>query len=329
MPGPIYTAGRTPLTSDIVTAGGLLGGPPPSTYPQQLKQQILAGLTAGPDAMSYIREILSAEASAANASVTTGSGTVAGDLILVFHSNDYNDAVNVTPPTTGTWTLQATGDNGTLSSHVKVWSGSAAGGAQTITVQPTINGEEHSLIVVVFNSGSYTVDGAAGNNGAASASQVAPSVTTSGTTDILFTCPTTLGAVGGNYTPPANTTRRAQTNDPSFAFTTALGTEMLSSAGATGTRTWTFSASIGAWASVSIAVNVGAGGPATVNGAASLSGQSTLTVAGSVSVLAPAALTFQSNQNTAALVTALGASGLSAQLNASIAGTITQFGASV
>jgi hypothetical protein len=77
MPGPIYTAGRTPLTSDIVTAGGLLVGPSPSAYPKALKQQLLASLSSGPDAMSYIREILSNEGSGVDISVNTGSGTVA------------------------------------------------------------------------------------------------------------------------------------------------------------------------------------------------------------------------------------------------------------
>lgn len=320
------TAGRTSLVAAAIVPwnSGTIVGATPSAYPPKGNSKIVSPPTvSGPDAMSYIREILSNEGSGVDISVTTGSGTVAGDLILVFHSNDYNDLVNLTPPTTGSWTLQASGDNGTLSSHVRVWSGTATGGAQTITVQPTVSGEEHALFVVVFNSGSYTVDGAAGNNGSASASQVCPSVTTTGTTDILLTMPTTLGAVGGTYTPPAGTTKRATTNDPTFAFTTSLGTEVLTSAGATGTRTWTFSASIGAWASVSIAVNVGGGGgPATVNGDAALSQNMTLAASALVTELPSAG--FSAMSTMVAIPTVKGDASLSQNATLAVNALVTE-----
>jgi hypothetical protein len=80
-----------------------------------------------------IRESLSAAASSANATVTTGAGTQVNDVIVAFFGNDYYTAAGMGSPTgtAGSWTLQATGDNGNLSAHVKVFTRTVTvGGAQ-------------------------------------------------------------------------------------------------------------------------------------------------------------------------------------------------------
>lgn len=210
-----------------------------------------------PAPMPAVREYLSGEASASNITVNTGAGTVAGDLILAFHSNDFDTVTNLTAPTTGSWTLQATGNSGngagTAGSHVKVWSASAAGGAQAITVAPTSFGEEHSLYVIVF-TGACTVDGAAGGNGTGTTLHVSPAVSTAGSPRLLFSVVTSNGAVAGSYLPPPGMAEITELDDATFAFTASLGSETLLNAGSTGTRTWTYSSSSGVYAAVSIAV---------------------------------------------------------------------------
>jgi hypothetical protein len=222
-----------------------------------------------PPTPSPIREWLSNEGSAVNISVTTSSATAAGDTILVFHSNDFNIAANLTGPTTGTWNLEATGDSGnttvtSVGSHTKLWSGSATGGAQTITVAPTNQGEEHGLIVVVFR-GTYTADAKLGDGSQTTTTTFnAPSISPTNSGDTFITCASGDGnAVHTTaLTVALPQTRQAFVNDPTFGFIMAAGSETLAASGPTGTRQWTI-APTSHWSVISVAMTPGTGATGT------------------------------------------------------------------
>ena len=219
-----------------------------------------------PATQPTVREWLSAEGSGANVSVTTGAGTLSGDTILVWHANDFNTAANLTGPTSGSWTLVGTGDSGntgaTAGSHVKAWSGTATAGAQTITVAPSVSGEEHGLVVAVMQ-GAVTVDGTAAGNGSQTTvtSLTANAVTPTGNADLFFTAASTdgNGSVVTAVDSPPTQTRQAFVRDTTFGFGLGVASEALTASGSTGTRTWT-GAPAGRWSTLSFTVKAAAGG---------------------------------------------------------------------
>jgi hypothetical protein len=197
-------------------------------------------------------EVLSGSGTS-DVTLVTASGTAVDDILVCFHGTDFSDLADLVSPTgtSGTWTLQASGSGGTNESHMKVWTRPVtSGGAQTVTVTG-INGStgmHQALYVLRGCNPADFMDGAAGSQGGASTSHVAPSVSP-GTTD-AYLISAAQAHDPGNYTAPGSMLERTETDGAFSTMTTA--TETLSASGATGTRTFTFSAS-SSYASASIA----------------------------------------------------------------------------
>jgi hypothetical protein len=217
-----------------------------------------------------IRESVSAAASAAAATVVTGAGTAVDDVLVCFGGNDWYTAAGMGAPTgtAGTWTLEATGDNGSNTAHIKAFTRAVTvGGAQTVTVSPIPDEEVYnSTIVLTGADTSAPADGAAGGNGAASTSHVAPSVSPA-TSDALLLCgaQSVGGGSGSAYTPPSGMTERTDVKDGTFAAQ-SVASLVLAASGATGTKTFTFSQSQ-AYATASVAVQ---GASATASGSSGM-----------------------------------------------------------
>jgi hypothetical protein len=206
-----------------------------------------------------IREALGVATEGVAATVNTGAGTAVDDVLVCFAGNDSGTAGGLGPPTgtAGTWTLQATGDNGSGSAHLKVYTRPVTvGGAQTVTVSP-IAGEEVCNSVVVLTGADTTspADGAAGGNGASSASHIAPAVSPA-TSDALLLCGAQTDGTAGSataYAPPSGMTERTDIRDGVFSGQ-SVASLVLSTSGSTGTKTFTVSPNTPPYASASIAV---------------------------------------------------------------------------
>lgn len=214
-----------------------------------------------------IREAVAAAKSGADPSVTTGAGTAVDDVLVCFHGRDFYTTADMNAPTgtAGTWTLQATGDNGVNSAHVKVWTRPVTvGGAQTVICGRSTVGDEENWCHVIVVTGADTAtpaDGAAGGNGAASTSHVAPSVSPA-TSDALLLCGAQSAGPAGTYTPPSGMTEQTDLKDDgnggSGFAAGSTASLVLTASGATGTKTFTFSAST-AYATASIAIKAASG----------------------------------------------------------------------
>lgn len=219
-------------------------------------------IKAAPDSTPNILEALEAEGSGAPISVTTSVATPANAVLVVFHGNNWNTLANVTAPTTGgPWTFGAGGDAGTDTAHAKLWTGLAAGGAQTITVQPTASGEEHTLHVIVLSVGS-TVDGTPQGfaDPTSSSLHTAPSVPdVSGTASLLLCMAQGNHGPNGTYNAPPAMVELTDVSDSTFGCTGSVAYQILTVSGATGTKVFSPS-SAAPFAAVSIAIKGVAGG---------------------------------------------------------------------
>lgn len=198
-----------------------------------------------------IREEQDAASNSAAISFTTGSGLLTTDKLVLVHCNDYYLATNLQTPT-GTagssWTLQATVDNGINKTHTKVWTSDVAGtGARTVVVNSLTTDEERYAALFVLTGAASGVDGISSTTaGASSTAHVAPSVTpTSGQSDDLLICVWVSRATDTedatiNYTMPGSMTAYTE-RDVDIYVTYRAASELLSSSGATGTRTATAS----------------------------------------------------------------------------------------
>lgn len=214
-----------------------------------------------------IQEYLNGGASNANVTLTTHPCEV-GDLLVAFHSNNFYTAAQLLAPTggAGTWTKEATGDNGTNSAHIQVWTCPiTSGGVKTVTFAPASDEEHVVHLYVISGADSVTpVDGVAGNNGAASTSHVAPAVSPTGLNGLLLCAASTTSVV--NYTAPPNMFKRGEVDVTSF-MTAATASKTLATSGSTGTQTFTSSASA-PFAACSIVIQPPTGtvaGPFTVD----------------------------------------------------------------
>lgn len=233
--------------------------PPPPLVPPWLFRQLAEARqqpVVGHQGTPVVKEKLSGGASNVNVTLTTAATTAVDDLLVVFHGNNFYTAAGLTTPTgtAGTWTLRATGDNGTNSAHMKIWTRLVTvAGAQTVTVAQAID-EEHtvSLFVVSGVDTAGFIDGVAASSGAASVSHVAPTVTT-GTPNPLLLVATQSTALGA-YTIPGTFGMFKQTQIDVIGICSASsGAEVVASANPTGTRTFTNAVS-GAFATGTIAL---------------------------------------------------------------------------
>jgi hypothetical protein len=197
------------------------------------------------------------------------------DLLVLFHGNNFNTAANLPAPT-GTysdWTLEATGDNGTNSVHLKVWTHLVTTpGVQQVIAGRSPSDEEITAQLFAIRNVDFNdpVDAAAGNNGSASTNHIAPSISPV-TTNALLLAGTQTGTVS-NYTAPsgppdANKMQFEMEVDVAPFMTAATASAVLGIDGATGTRTFVSSANdIFATASIAIkALPVEGTGPTTFN----------------------------------------------------------------
>lgn len=205
-----------------------------------------------------------AAATGASMSINTPSDSAVGDLAVLIHGYDYNTLADMSAPTgtaVSTWTLRATADTGTNRMHFKVWTGPVtAAGVQTVIANSSTTNASHMPVLYIINGTSLTltVDGAAGANGAASTSHVAPSVSPVGADDLLVCAAGHSPDFSGNYTAPTGMTKQTEVDAGAFS-TVATFTQTLAASGATGTRTATYSLTE-EWAAISIAIRGEAGG---------------------------------------------------------------------
>lgn len=199
-----------------------------------------------------IKQSLSGNADGTSVLLNTASDTTDEHLLVAIHSADFDVVDTMTTPTGGTWVLKTTADNGTNSFHTKIWTRTADIGVNSVTFPAVGSAENFGSLVVISGADLVTPsDDAAGSNGAASTSHIAPSVNTIIPSDLLIN--TAIGAVT-NYTKPnpqAQTTEIIE-NDGNFS-TQTVAAQTLAADGPTGTMTFISSAS-SAYASASIAI---------------------------------------------------------------------------
>lgn len=205
-----------------------------------------------------VREVVQNSASGAGVTVTTGAGTQVGDYLVCIHGCDYGTLAGMTTPTgtSGIWTTQASADLGANTIHTKLWTRSVTvAGAQTVTVPDQGFGEENFQFTYVV-AGVSTPDGAAGITDGAGVSATAPSVSPTGTDDLLL-CAWFSASNVVTYTAPAGMTNLLEEETAGFS---TLGTarQVLSASGATGTRVATSAPACAGFTGVSLALK-GAG----------------------------------------------------------------------
>lgn len=213
----------------------------------------------------------------------------AGDLLVIFHGNDYYALSNMPTPTVGGSTSGVnavsggTADGGSFFAHAKAYTYAVGStGDLTVSVTETGSGDEEKVLVVYVLSGADTstpVDGTAANNSdstGSTTSRVCNAVSPSSASAFLI-CHTNDGN-GSNsvsYTPPSGMTEQY---DGSLASSMGYSgaTLQLSASGSTGTKTFTASGNA-SYCTLTVAIKTAAGGGSTVNGTATLTGAGGLT----------------------------------------------------
>jgi hypothetical protein len=196
----------------------------------------------------------------------------AGDLLLIFHGNDFYGLANMPTPTVGGTTTGVTAvttaDAGSNSAHVKAYTYQvSSSGDLTVSVTETGSGDEDKVLVVYVLSGANLDDPVDDAAGAASASaqtsQPAPSVTPDSEDALLVVHNNSGGGAStASYTPPASPyTELYDGRAGGISYTG--GVEQLSASGATGTRTITAATSV-PWAAITVAIR--AAGASVVDG---------------------------------------------------------------
>lgn len=203
-------------------------------------------------AQPTIREVVSGSAPDTDTdgfTLTTSSAVQAGDTLLVIHGNDWNYDVNMHAPggDVGAWDLVENAAGGVNVPHLKAWRAVAAtGGVKTVTVaQASLGSDSYYGTLIVF-AGPVVCELADTARGATGPSQVAPSLA-GGAGRLL------LAAFASGYTGSASTTYSGVPSGMTQRSLAATGgvsggtgamlvaTEQINAAGATGTRTATYS----------------------------------------------------------------------------------------
>lgn len=199
----------------------------------------------------------------------------AGDLLVIFHGNDFYALSNMPTPTVGgstsgvTAVTNGSADAGNPDGHVKAYTYAVGStGDLTVAVTETGSGDEEKVLSVYVLSGADTVSpidgagsGAAGSASAGSgtASLVLTGVSPSGSNAYLIYHVNSGGgsAAGTPYTPPAGMTEQYDSSTGGVSY--SGGIQQLASSGSTGTRTVTGSGST-TWAGVLLAVKTASAG---------------------------------------------------------------------
>lgn len=213
-----------------------------------------------------IRQAAASAAGSGTITVSLGASMAIGDLLLIFHGNDFGTAAAMETPAgsqaLSNLTTQATSDMGTNGVHMRLWTaGITVAGAQNVTLTIGTSGADTGVSVLVLDGS--TVDPAnfldgvatAGNVSAASTSLAAAAVSPS-TSNALLACGVVgaaATAVARSYTPPTGMTEQVDMQDPNLWIAITDATQALTAAGSTGTKTFTVSPAAN-FASVSVAV---------------------------------------------------------------------------
>lgn len=214
-----------------------------------------------------VREVLSNSASGGGTvAVTTGAGTLSTDVLYTFWVDDFDTAAGMLQPSPGTWVSEATGDKGSNLPHMKLFSRQVggAGGATSVTVtDPGSASEVYQITYVVAGVGTVDDGGAASAINVGNSTTIAcPSVTPVGTDDLLLCAYYSFPNVAVWTVPPGMTN---QITEGAAGFgSLASARQVLSSAGATGTRTATANATQSHLIGISIAIG-GTGGAAATS----------------------------------------------------------------
>lgn len=186
--------------------------------------------------MDYASQSTATPTSGSDVVLSKPTGTVEGDVLVAFITVNWTSTPTITPPSgwtqVGTW-----GASGASSTHAGVWykvAGASEPTSYTWTISTTMT-DSGSAIVRYTPTAPTTppgiIDAAAAGSTATPA--VAPSVTTTGTGDTLIALFTASTA---GSTPTGMTARVALDRTGAGAW---IYDELLTTAGATGTRTWT------------------------------------------------------------------------------------------
>ena len=233
--------------------------PPLPTVSEALLTELLAAkgrAFAGHCGTPWIQERLFGAAVNASVTLVTAAGTQIGDVLYCFHGNDWFTADGLTTPTgtAGTWTLEATGDAGSLAPHLKLWRRVVTvDGPQTVTVDRAVDEEVWQTLIVVGGADpTNPTDIAAGSNGAASTSHVAPAITPTSAYPLLL-CGVQGAAAVASYTPPPGMDELTDFSVAGIGAHTAAREVLPATNVSTGTRTFTSTINQ-AYASISVAV---------------------------------------------------------------------------
>jgi hypothetical protein len=243
---------RRPLAPRLILGGGgaVGGGAPGGATPT-------------------VREALSNSAysgTSSSTTVTTGSGTAVGDLLVAFCGMPFND-VGVTPTslpgtptgTAGTWTNRGSVNRQDSRPHLQIWTRPVTvGGAQTVTwdLSPATSDSSVQLIVYVLSGAGLSVVAASISIGlAATTSWPAPSVACAANDLLLCSWQPFYGLdPGGTSTPPTipGSMSNAVTTPVVDDSVQRSAREVISSGTTTGTRTATGATTGRAYAAGSI-----------------------------------------------------------------------------
>lgn len=209
------------------------------------------------------REVLTDVAISTTASVTTGAGTQATDLLLAIGMSEFYNLSGNTfgPPTGGGWTQVATAELSGDDTKLRAWVKTAPGGATQIDLDPMI--DEGIALAVLVLEGADLDDPVEDSDGAASSAatpsvHVAPSVSPA-SADAFLVCAAATAVFGGvaAYTPPGGMDEEFEVGTSGGGDTSfTAATEQLASSGATGTRSFGFANNNVAGVALSLAIAV-------------------------------------------------------------------------
>lgn len=215
---------------------------------------------------SVREEIHNSVSGGTSVTCTTGAGTAVGDVLYCFHACDWGTLAAMTTPTgtAGTWTPETSADIGTNAIHQKLWSRTVTvGGVQTVTVPGQGLSEENYAHVYVVSGVGTINDGANGTTSGTGTSATAPSVSPTGSNNLLL-CTWHSSSSVVNFTAPGGMTNLVEEETAGFT-TYATARQVLSASGATGTRVATSSVSQTTYTGLSIAIKGVASGGTSIN----------------------------------------------------------------
>jgi len=256
----------------------------------------------------------SAGASVNSFNATIDASAQIGDVVVLSISQNGTQAItSVTSPGTGAWQLRETVTTSGSNCRLVVYTKKITAGDPGANIAVALAGSQRIAwsTVPVTGAKDYDVSAQATNNTQTS-SLIAPTVNATKPNSMLITSVAARNGTNGvilTFTSPGGTTEQADTSTTAGAAVNSghtAGSRALTSAGATGTTTFTPSA-VASFAAASIVIS-----PTPVQGAAALSAHGDLTAAGKTVIQAAAAMTGHADLGTAGKAVEQGASAMSA-----------------